>query len=214
LEFYLPEHLYKRIRPNQKIIFSVEAFPHLLFEAKITAINSKIDSDTHNVLIQGTLSNCPMEVLKHQSPLITQESLGDKTIVACDTQLNNKNKIHKYAFAPGMFASIKINQPPKPNTVIIPSTAISYSLYGNAVYIIEKNAEGKKNENGSDRLTVKRVFVNTGEQSGNYTVIKKGVTAGQLVVSAGEIKLQNGTVVAINNEVKLNEVSNPENLGQ
>lgn len=58
------------------------------------------------------------------------------------------------------------------------------------------------------------MFVSTGEQQGNYTVIKKGVKAGQLVVSAGEIKLQNGTPVVINNEVKLNEVSNHDMLGQ
>ena len=38
-----------------------------------------------------------------------------------------------------MFAAIDIAQTAKPNTVIVPSTAISYSLYGNAVYVIEKN---------------------------------------------------------------------------
>ena len=113
-----------------------------------------------------------------------------------------------------MFASIELSQPSEPNTVIVPSTAVSYSLYGNAVYIIQKNAHGKKNKDGSDLLTVKRVFVTIGEQRGNYTVIKKGVKAGQLVVSAGEIKLQNGTPVTINNEIKLNEVSNPDMLGQ
>ena len=81
----------------------------------------------------------------------------------------------------------------------MPSTSISYSLYGNAVYIIEKNKEGKKNKEGSGLLNSKPLFVTTGEQQGNFTVIKKGIKAGQLVVSAGEIKLQNGTPVVINN---------------
>jgi hypothetical protein len=35
-----------------------------------------------------------------------------------------------------------------------------------------------------------------------------------VVVSAGEIKLQNGTPVAINNNVHLNDSSNPALLGQ
>ncbi len=218
LEFYLPEQMYKRIQPNQTITFSVEGFPNALFEAKVTAINSKVDLNTHNMLVQGTLANCPTAAVKdpEHSPLVEtrKESMGNKRIVTCNSDLNSKNKIHSFTFVPGMFASIEISQPPEPNTVIVPSTAISYSLYGNAVYIIEKNAEGKKNADGSDLLTVKRVFVSTGEQRGNYTVIKKGVKPGQLVVSAGEIKLQNGTPVVINNDVKLNEISNPDILGQ
>lgn len=218
LQFYLPEQLYKKIRPDQIITFSVEAFPNALFEAKVTAINSKVDQNTHNVLVQGTLANCPSAAIKNpeKSPLVTvqKEHLGNKLIISCNSDLNRQNKIHRFTFVPGMFASIEISQPPIPNTVIVPSTAISYSLYGNAVYLIEKNADGKKNEDGSDLLTVKRVFVTTGEQQGNYTVIKKGVKEGQLVVSAGEIKLQNDTPVTINNEVKLDDISNPDVLGQ
>lgn len=209
LEFYLPEQLYKRIHPNQTITFSVAQFPNVLFEGKITAINSKIDLSTHNVQIQAQLPNCPMEALNNpaKSPLIKThtETRGTKLVVTCDTELNKKNNIRGFTFIPGMFASIEINQPAKPNTIIVPSTAISYSLYGNSVYIIEKD---------KDVMTVKRVFVTTGEQQGNYTVIKKGINAGQLVVSTGDLKLQNGTQVVINNDITLNSISNPSALGQ
>jgi len=99
-----------------------------------------------------------------------------------------------------MFASINIGQPAEPNTVIVPST---YSLYGNSIYVIEKNKEGKKNKEGEDVLVVNRVFVTTGEQRGNYTVIKKGIKPGQVVVSTGDLKLQNGTSVVINNSYKM-----------
>lgn len=70
--------------------------------------------------------------------------MGNKLIVTCDTDVNTKNKIHSFTFIPGMFASIEISQPPKPNTVIVPSTALSYSLYGNAIYIIEKILMARK----------------------------------------------------------------------
>lgn len=209
LEFYLPEQLYKQIHTNQTITFSVEEFPNALFEGKITALNSKVDLTTHNVQIQATLPNCPAEALKDpvNSPLLKtrKEERGNKLIITCDTELNKKNQIRNYAFIPGMFAALEIGQPAEKNTVIIPSTAVSYSLYGNSVYIIEKNDDSK---------TVKRVFVTTGEQQGNYTVIKKGIKAGQLVVSTGDIKLQNGTEIVINNKVTLNNTSNPDSLGQ
>jgi membrane fusion protein (multidrug efflux system) len=218
LDFYLPEQLYKKVHPNQTITFSLEQFPELLFEAKVSAINSKVDLNTHNVLVQGILANCPASAIKNpaSSPLVKtrQEANNSKKIVSCNTEANVQNKVQKYAFVPGMFAAIEIEQTAKAHTIVVPSTAISYSLYGNSVYIIEKDKEGKKNKDGSDVLTVNRVFVTIGEQQGNYTVIKKGVKAGQQVVSAGEVKLQNGTPVVINNEVKLNDASNPNLLGQ
>lgn len=218
LEFYLPEQLYKQIHLNQPITFSIEEFPNALFKGTITALNSKVDLSTHNVQVQAMLPNCPTQAIKDptKSPLIKtqKETRGSKLIVLCDTTLNAKNKLQNYVFIPGMFASIEIDQPIQPNTIIVPSTAISYSLYGNAVYLIEKNKEGKKNQQGEDVLIVNRIFVTTGEQQGNYTVIKKGVKAGQLVVTTGDLKLQNGTPVVINNSVTLNSVSNPDDLGQ
>ncbi|KTD31120.1 efflux RND transporter periplasmic adaptor subunit [Legionella maceachernii] len=217
LEFYLPEHLLKRLHINQGIRFSVEGFPNLLFEGKITAINAKVDTNTHNILVQATLPNCPADVqskLDH-SNLVTvkKQPDGEKKIVSCNSQLNATNHVTQFSFIPGMFASIEVEQPPIPDVVVLPSTAISYSLYGNSVFVIEKD-KTQKDKDGKDILRVKRVFVSTGEQEGNYTIIKKGVEDGQQVVSSGELKLQNGTHVVINNSVKLNEVSKLDALGQ
>ncbi|HAT1821973.1 TPA: efflux RND transporter periplasmic adaptor subunit [Legionella pneumophila] len=218
LEFYLPEQYYKRIHLNQPVTFRVEEFPNILFEGVIHAVNSKVDLTTHNVQVQALLPNCPADAIQDptKSPLVKarKQVRGDKLIVACSTELNKQNKIRNFVFIPGMFASIEVDQPAEPNTIIVPSTAISYSLYGNAVYIIEKSKEGKKNKDGTDQLVVNRVFVTTGEQQGNYTVIKKGIKAGQLVVSTGDLKLQNGTPVVINNSVKLDTDSDPNQLGQ
>lgn len=218
LEFYLPEQLYKHIRLNQAITFSVEEFPNILFEGTISAINSRIDLNTHNVMVHAILPNCPVEMIKDptKSPLVTtrKEVRGDKLIVTCNSALNEKNKVKDYIFIPGMFASIAIEQPAQENTVIVPSTAISYSLYGNAVYVIEKGKKDKNNKDAPVPLTVHREFVVTGEQQGNYTVIKKGIKAGQMVVSTGDLKLQNGTPVVINNSVPMNDDANPDNLGQ
>jgi membrane fusion protein (multidrug efflux system) len=218
LEFYLPEQLYKQVHLNQGITFSVEQYPDYLFEGTVTAINSKIDLNIHNILIHATLPNCPLEGMTEpsKSPLVkTQQVLrGNKLVIRCNSDLNSKNKIKNFAFIPGMFASVELEQPAQEGTIIVPSTAVSYSLYGNAIYLIEKNKENKKYTDGSDRLTVNRVFVSTGEQKGNYTVIKKGIKSGQLIVSTGDLKLENGTPVVINNSVPLKNVPDPDSLGQ
>lgn len=218
LEFYLPEQLYKKIHPNQKLTFSIEEYPNYLFEGTLTAINSKIDLNTHNVLIHATLPNCPVESMTNpeQSSLVKtrKEIRGNKTIITCNNESNNKNKIEQFVFIPGMFAAVELEQPSQKDTIIVPSTAISYSLYGNSIYIIEKDKTADKNPDGSTPLIANRIFVTTGDQQGNYTVVKKGIKEGQLVVSTGDLKLQNGTPVAINNSVPLNENPDPDQLGQ
>ena len=212
LEFYLPEQLFNRLHISQAITFSLEQDPNLLFAGKITAINSKVDSSTHNIQVQATLPNCPVSAISdpsHSSLVTVKKQINSgKTLVLCNSALNKKNKIVQFNFIPGMFASIDIEETAIPDVVVLPTTAISYSLYGNSIYIIEKDKEDK------DSLVVKRVFVSTGDQQGNYTVITNGVKADQLVVGSGELKLHDGTRVVINNSVQLHDTKNPDQLGE
>lgn len=216
LEFYVPEQLLNRLHIDQLLSFSVEQYPRLLFQGKITAINAKVDPTTHNIQVQATLLNCPANAMKdptHSSLVRVQKHTEDnKILVLCDNDLNKKNKVVQYNFIPGMFAAIEVEQPVRSNVVVLPTTAISYSLYGNSVYVIEQKKDNDKANQTS--LFVQRVFVDTGDQQGNYTVIKKGVEAGQQVVSSGELKLQDGTRVVINNSVRLEDTVNPEQLSE
>ena len=212
LEFYLPEQLFKHLHISQAITFSIEQNPNLVFEGKITAINSRVDTNTHTIQIQATLPNCPATAMNDplNSPLIKakKQAYDGKLLVSCNSASNEKNKVERFNFIPGMFAAIEIEQPAIPNVIVLPTTAISYSLYGNSVYIIKQDKDNK------DLLVVKRVFVSTGDQQGNYTVINKGLKANQQVVSSGELKLQDGTRVVINNQVQLKDIDNPDQLGE
>lgn len=218
LEFYLPEQLLSRLHIGQKLNFQVDGFPTLLFSAKINAINSKVDYKTHNIQVQASLANCPADALKQSKPSplvqIQKQKSSELNLVHCDTTLNLKSHISQFAFIPGMFASIQVKEPSTSSVITLPSTAISYSLYGNSVFVVQKDPSGKKDENNQDILSVKRVFVTTGEQQGNYTVITHGIDAGQLVASSGELKLQSGTRVKIDNSVLLNETLSPAHLGE
>ncbi|MFA5959682.1 MAG: efflux RND transporter periplasmic adaptor subunit [Tatlockia sp.] len=215
LEFGLPEHFLKYLHVDQTLQFSVEEYPNQVFEGKINAISSKIDSNTHNIQVQATLANCPAEAFgKEGSPLLQlqKEAHSEKTLVRCNSALNTANHVTRFAFIPGMFASLAILQPTIPQVVVLPSTAISYSLYGNSVFVIEQDKELDKE--GKATLRAKRIFVSTGDQEGNLTIINKGIKPGQQVVSSGELKLKNGTSVVINNSVKLNEEDLRERLSQ
>lgn len=214
LHFYLPEQFVKKLYVGQPIRFRVEAYPGLYFEGKINAINSKIDIDTHNVLVQASLPNCPRDLLKHQDSGLAktkEDPLINAMVTHCSTTENNKQNINSFSFIPGMFADIEVILPSIEDVIVVPRTAISYSLYGNSVFIVK--IEKDKDTQKSIKRVYKR-FISTGEERGNEVIITQGVQEHDEIVNSGQLKLQNGTHVTINNSVKLNESPNISAIGE
>ena len=112
--------------------------------------------------------------------------------------INPDNKL-----LPGMFANLEVLLPGEQNLIVVPETAITYTLYGNSVYVIgeKKGEDGQvvKDDKGQAELVVERRFVETGERREGQVVILKGLQAGEQVVSAGQLKLDNGAHVSIAN---------------
>jgi membrane fusion protein (multidrug efflux system) len=98
-----------------------------------------------------------------------------------------------HTLVPGLFGTVKVLLPALEKVIVLPQTAIVYSLYGNSVYVVEGTAPTQ---------TVKQVFVDIGPQEGSTVVILKGLEAGTTVVTSGQLKLNNGTAVQINNSVQ------------
>jgi len=102
---------------------------------------------------------------------------------------------------PGMFISLQVLLGQDTAQLVLPESAITYTLYGNSVYVVvpKKNADGQPEQNskGEPLLQVERRFVETGERRGGLVIIGKGVKAGEQVVTGGQLKLDNGTAVAI-----------------
>ncbi|MDE3736818.1 MULTISPECIES: efflux RND transporter periplasmic adaptor subunit [Pseudomonas] len=102
---------------------------------------------------------------------------------------------------PGMFANLEVLLPGDQERVVVSESAITYTLYGNSVYVIgeKKTAEGQpeKGQDGQPQLVVERRFVETGERRDGKVVVLKGLEAGEQVVTSGQLKLDNGSHVAI-----------------
>ncbi|QDQ39150.1 efflux RND transporter periplasmic adaptor subunit [Legionella geestiana] len=218
LEFSLPEQRLREISVGQLVEASVEGYPDLIFTGTITAINSRVDPITHNIRVQATLPNCPLQALANPnaSPLVSTALVPNSSQkrLSCHTERNEKNRINTFSFIPGMFANVEVISPKTTEVTVVPSTSISYSLYGNSVFVIEKEPSGRKDRQGNPVLVVNRHFVTLGSQQDNLTVITKGIEPGQLVVSSGELKLDNGTRVVINNSVPLNDKPDFNTLSQ
>lgn len=102
---------------------------------------------------------------------------------------------------PGMFTSLDVLLPNPAPQIVVPEGAITYTLYGNSVYAVaEKKTDGgevEKDASGKPVLIAERRFVETGERRGGLVLVTKGLNAGEQVVSAGQLKLDNGTPIAI-----------------
>ncbi len=105
---------------------------------------------------------------------------------------------------PGMFANLQILLGQNSQQLVVPQSTITYTLYGNSVFVVmpEKGADGqpKRNDKGEPQWVVERRFVETGERRDGMVIISKGLQAGEQVVTGGQLKLDNGTRVAISTE--------------
>lgn len=98
---------------------------------------------------------------------------------------------------PGMFAEIAIQLPVREQVVTLPQSTITYSPYGDSVFILEETTD----ESGNMSLIAHSRFVQTGDTRGDQVAILSGVTLGETVVTAGQIKLRNDARVVIDNSV-------------
>ncbi|CAK14010.1 efflux RND transporter periplasmic adaptor subunit [Pseudomonas entomophila] len=108
---------------------------------------------------------------------------------------------------PGMFASLQLLLPDPQPQVVVPENAITYTLYGNSVYLVSRKQgeDGKPldDSEGQPQLIAEQRTVQTGERRDGWVVISKGLQAGDQVVTAGQLKLAPGAAIRISSEQAL-----------
>lgn len=176
-DFTLPEQSFSRISQGQKVEVRADAFPDEVFRGEVTGIEPVVDAASRMVKVRATIDNPQLKL------------------------------------RPGFFANVRLILPERPDVVTVPQTAITFSLYGDTVFVIrEKQAEaGQQQPAAGDgapgqapagpQLAVEQVFVRVGQRQGNLAEIVEGVKPGDQVVTSGQLKLQNGFPVVIDNSV-------------
>jgi membrane fusion protein, multidrug efflux system len=99
---------------------------------------------------------------------------------------------------PGMYATVDIATAAPQDLITLPQTAITYNPYGDTVYIIDTKGT---DVHGKPQQIARQTFVTTGATRGDQVSVLKGVNEGDMVVTSGQLKLHNGSVVAIDNSV-------------
>jgi membrane fusion protein, multidrug efflux system len=107
---------------------------------------------------------------------------------------------------PGMLANIRVDYGDKSSLITLPQTVVTFNPFGDTVFVVQQDG---LNAQGKPRLTVRQRFVVLGATRGDQIAVQSGLKVGEIVVSAGQIKLRNGTEVTVNNEVMPNNNPNP-----
>lgn len=163
IDFYVPEKYVPKLFVGQRVEFNVQAFDDKHFVGVVSAINSKVDQNTRNILVRASYNNQDGELV------------------------------------PGMFANVSIILSEVRDVVVVPQTAISYSLYGSSVFVVN----AKTDENGNPLQVVERRYIQVGERRDKRVALLAGIKAGEIVVTAGQIKLTNGAKIKVDNSIKL-----------
>jgi membrane fusion protein, multidrug efflux system len=118
----------------------------------------------------------------------------DSRNVQVEGMLSNPRQL----LLPGMYASVEIAAGEKSEYITLPQTAISFNPYGNTIFVVE---QGDAGPDGKPGLVARQRFVTTGLVRGDQITILEGIKEGELVVTGGQLKLRNGSVVIIDNRI-------------
>ena len=146
-----------------------------------------------------------------QTVTVKVDAFRDKTFTGEISALNPKvdtgsrnlqvravlqNPEHK--LLPGMYATVDIAIGAPQNYITLPQTAISYNPYGDTVYVVDSKGT---DANGKPQLIARQTFVTAGATRGDQVAVLKGIGEGDTVVTAGQIKLHNGSAILIDNSI-------------
>ena len=179
VDFSLPEQLIGTLGAGNAVQATVDAVPGQAFDGQVTAVEPQVDTSTRNFKARATLRN-PEGKLR-----------------------------------PGSFAKLSFGLGQARDAVVIPQTAVSFNPYGNAVFVVtaEKRKPGEAGPSGKpltgDKLVVNQRFIKTGATRGDLIAVTDGLKPGERVVTAGLLKLRNGSEVTIDNTVQPASDSKP-----
>jgi membrane fusion protein, multidrug efflux system len=158
--------------------------------------------------IEITVDAFPGEVFKGKIESLDARVAQDTRALLVRGSLPNA----KLRLLPGMFANVVVLVGDPRDVVTVPRTAITYSLYGDSIYVVKpadakQGAEAAQPGNGEQKLVADRRFIKTGQARDDRVAVVSGIAAGDEVVTTGQLKLNPGATIRIDNAQPL---SRPE----
>ncbi|HXE88059.1 MAG TPA: efflux RND transporter periplasmic adaptor subunit [Hyphomicrobiaceae bacterium] len=173
-DFPMPEQAIGKLRVGQQIEIAVDAYTGKVFKGTIESLDARVAQDTRTLLVRGSLPNPQRKLL------------------------------------PGMFANVTVLLGDPRPVVTVPRTAVTYSLYGDSLYVVKAAEPADKDKGtggqaaastagGERKLVAERRFVKTGQARDDRVAIVSGIQVGDEIVTTGQLKLNPGAAIRIDN---------------
>ena len=179
VDFPVAESEVAKFKIGSKIELTVDTYPGEVFKGEVEALDARLSQDARTLMVRGTLPNPDRRLL------------------------------------PGMFANTAVLAGEPRELVTVPRTALTYSLYGDSVWVVKEgapeedapptaSAEGAGAAIAADaleapKLTAERRFVRVGQTEEGRIAILEGIKAGEQVITSGQLKLQPGAAIKVDN---------------
>jgi membrane fusion protein (multidrug efflux system) len=160
--------------------------------------------------VEVAVSAWPGQVFKGKTTALESRVASDSRTLLVRGEIPNPD----FKLLPGMFANVTIELGQPETVVAVPRIAVTYSLYGDSVYVVRKGAPepaappdqggaAAADTPGAPPLVAERRFVKVGETRGDLVAVLSGLQAGDEVVTTGQLKLQPNAHVQVNNSGSL-----------
>ena len=123
-----------------------------------------------------------------------KRKLGDGTLLTVDNAIDTSTGTIKLKATfpnaddrlwPGQFVNVHLQLSTTKDAVTVPSVAVQHGVNGLYVYAVQNSS------------VAKLVPVEIGQDDGRITIVTKGLTGGETVVTGGQSRLTDGTKVAL-----------------
>ena len=141
-------------------------------------------------VVRVTVDAYPGKNFEAKLTTIEPQVTADTRTLKLQATLDNPGQL----VLPGMFANASVVLPAHTDVVVLPETAVDYSLYGDSVFVIKQDGTDAA---GKPVIKATRVYVKTGQRFDNQIAVLSGLSAGETVAGSGQLKLGTGTVVQI-----------------
>ena len=152
--------------------------------------------------VEITADSFPGRKFTAQITTIEPQIRADTRTIAIQAALPNPDE----ALLPGMFVKAAVLLPADADRVVLPETAVDYTLYGDSVYLVREEGQ---DASGKPMLKAYREPVKTGARWDGKVAVLNGVKPGDKVVAAGQVKLQNGAQVVVTGNPPPQKPANP-----
>jgi membrane fusion protein (multidrug efflux system) len=162
-----------------------------------------------NQLKLGQLVNLNSDAFPNQTfagTITTIQPLVDDATRNVEVEATIPNPKHQ--LKPGMFTQVEVQLDTQHKYLTVPQSAISFNSYGDIVYLVKET--GTKDKKNQPVLVVKEIFVTSGDNRGDQVAVLTGLKEGDIIVTSGQLKLKNDSIIAVNNTTQPSNDATPK----